>query len=84
MSQFDLYVCKAFGLSGAFICFKTRAEHLCPPGALGGAGAIKPLTLTLRNSRLIINPHTLEIKDIAKRKGLSIISEYYYANIVIF
>ncbi len=28
MSRFDLYMCKAFGLSGAFICFKTRAEHL--------------------------------------------------------
>ena len=76
MSRFDLYMFKAFGLFGAFACFKIRAAHLYPPGALGGAEGIEPLTSTLRNSRLTIYPHRLEIKDIAKRKELSIISEY--------
>ena len=61
----------------AHLYFLKLVLNICVPlGHLVEPRAIEPLTSTSRNSRLTIYPHRLEIKDIAKRKELSIISEY--------
>ena len=52
MSRFGLYMLKAFELFGAFVCFKTCAEHLCPPRALGGAEGDRTPDLDIANVAL--------------------------------